>query len=308
MTALMKGMEHVDVPTIDFSNLELFHLDPPSRFRFIRQVVSKRSTARPYADWIKTTVVSKTQPGEDVLVVAHNALLEHEYLPRSENPADPVDWEGRKVNVIHWGIGIGSNKYKNKTTVFLFSEFHIPRRKTISDVHGWTGRGPSTEAMKEASKSEPQGDYLTASEGHLLRWTKQLACRGNVRNIDAEGKCGKMRLFTSMDFHRLTRSRRALFPGCPPPTLVPNRKSSKKTKVETLCRLLATTELDILWSNEVEQKTAIKAHHLSQTINESSKVQSTMTAYGWSLVSAKTLGQKGKRKAFAKTSPSENAE
>jgi hypothetical protein len=33
----------------------------------------------------------------------------------------------------------------------------------------------------------PKGIFLTARDGHLLRWNKQLACRGNVRNIDAEG-------------------------------------------------------------------------------------------------------------------------
>ena len=50
---------------------------------------------------------------------------------------------GRKINTLHWGVGIGSNKYKDKGVVFTFSEFHKPRRDAIAHAYAWSGK-PST--------------------------------------------------------------------------------------------------------------------------------------------------------------------
>ena len=212
-----------------------------------------------------------------------------------------MDWEGRTVNLIHWGIGIGSNRYKVKTTVFLMSEFHVPRRKTIGDVQGWTDERPTKASMAQASEGYLKGDFLTAYEGHLLRWTKQLACRGNVRNIDAEGKCGSMKLYTSMDFTRLIKGIDKLFPGCKAPTpIVPVGSTGKVSKPDRLCKLLATTKEAVLWSDVIAKRTGIVARNLSETIKNVPKVGQTMKVYGWTLVSAKDIGEPGKRKALTR--------
>lgn len=302
MTALMKGMEHVDVPPVNFANLDVLHIDQPKAYRYVSDVVEKARTARPYADWIRETVRANTQPGEDVLLVTHKKMLDHDYLPRAEDPMVPLDWEGRRVNVIHWGIGVGSNKYKDKETVFLFSEFHVPRKNAIANAHGWTERSAQEMDLDHANRPlEPGGDYLTAYEGHLLRWTKQLACRGRVRNIDGEGNCGRMKLFTSMDFRRLARALPVMFPGAKPPVLLtPSKAAGKTSKVEALCRLLGSTQESLLWSDRVEQETGIPARNLSKVIKESRLLQSTMGVYRWSLRTAKELGCPGKRKALAK--------
>jgi hypothetical protein len=299
MIALLPGTGRLAMPTVDYSPLSIFHVEQPARFRFIPEVVTKARTARPYAEWIKDTVLQFTSAGEDVLLVTHKDLIDHAYLPDAGDPTRPVDWQGRRVNVLNWGAGIGSNRWKNKGVVFLFSEFFVPRRKAIADVHAWTGEEPTAEALKAASTAEPSGSYLTAYEGHLLRWTKQLACRGTVRNIGATGKAGTMRLYTSMDLARLLRTLPTLFPGVRPPVLLTAGGEGAKG-VKGLCRLLATDARTVLWSDEVEHETGIAARDLSRTMR-TPKVKTAADLYGWSLASAKAIGQPGKRKALVRT-------
>ncbi len=109
-----------------------------------------------------------------------------------------------------------------------------------------------------------------------------------------------MRLYTSMDFTRLIKGVDKLFPGCKAPTPITPVKPGKLSKVDRLCRLLATTSREVLWSNEVAGKTGIKARDLSYMIRTTPKITQTMKVYDWSLVSAKDLGEPGKRKALAR--------
>ena len=133
-----------------------------------------------------------------------------------------------------------------------------------------------------------------------MRWTKQLACRGNVRNIDADGKCGEMKLYTSMDFDRLIQHLDALFPGCKPPTCIIPDKPVRLKKVDQLCRLLASPTRDVLWSDVIAEETGVKACDLSSMIRTKPKIKRAMDRYGWRLVSAKDIGEPGKRKALVK--------
>lgn len=300
MVGMMAGMDDVDVPTVDFGNLEVFHIEQPRQFKRVDKVVKRQRKAEPYAAWITEQVLANTEPGDDVLVVTHKRMLDLGFLTRAEDPADPADWDGRTVNVIHWGVGIGSNKYMNKGTVFLFGEFWRPRSVSVADSCAWRDRPPTKEYLAEASLAKMKGHTLTAYDGHLLRWGKQLACRGRVRMIDAEGKCGAMKLFTSMDFDRLITHLDALFPGCHPPTCLVSDKPVGMSKVDKLCRLLASPPRDVLWSDVIAQEVGIIARDLSRTIRTTPKIGRTMDRYGWTLVSAKDLGEPGKRKALAR--------
>src|SRR5690606_20347059 len=131
--------------------------------------------------------------------------------------------------------------------------------------------------------------------GHLNRWTKQLACRGNVRNIDAAGRSGAMRLYTSMDLARLFRSLDALFPGCRPPTLIKTESGrdlrERSTGYSALVQLMATTDRTELVSDEVEALTGIRSRNL-KTAFGSAKVLHAASLYGWALVVARGRGNK----------------
>lgn len=300
MTALMAGMEHVDVPAVDFSNLDVVHVRHPKRFKYVTEIVKKAAYARPYAQWIKDTVIANTKPGERALVIAHMAMFDHEYLDRAEDPEHPADWEGRLVSTLHWGVGIGTNKYADIPNVFLFSEFFVKRALVVSDAHAWSGNAVTDDALDNAVGRSMRGDYLTVYDGHLLRWTKQLACRGSVRDIQADGTCGKMRLFTTMDIGRLLRNHSRMFPGATMPTTIKtdgDRGSDKK--VERFLELLATSSAGTaLASDEVERNTGLAADDLKATIKKSPQLQAAVTSYGWRFTTGKQLGLNTRKRAY----------
>lgn len=311
--ALMKGMAHVEAPPVDYGRLEVRHVEHPKDFRRVDEVVKRKATATAYAEWIRSVVLEQTQPGDEVLVVAHKKLYDHEYLQAAEDPERPALWDGRRVNTLHWGVGVGSNRYRGKTHVLLFSEFYPPRWKTIAEVHGLTGLKVTDAALKgaegrptEDDEYLPSGPYLTAFEGHLLRWTKQLAARGTVRTIDGDGRCAPMILVTTMRRSRLLQHLARLFPGARPPRLLGTPKGDGETpqagsQAQRLIRLLGSTEATLLGADEVERETGVKQEKLGYFLRRKA-LRSVCEVYGWSLVGAPSVGKTGRMRYLARRS------
>jgi hypothetical protein len=247
LVALNEAIEEVKVPEVSYENLTVLHLQQPKQFKRIAEVTKSAAQARPYAEWMKSIVLANTQPGDDVLVVTHLAMLAHQYLPDAGDATKPVDWDGRKVNTLHWGgPWIGLNDFKNKTHVFCFSEFYQKRSTTIAQAHGWSGRPLDQDTLKLAEGRRVQGDefaptgmYRSAFEGHLLRWTKQLAMRGRARAVDRNAKAAPMVLVTSMDKGRLARNFNRMFPKAAPfgQANDPSRESTliQEASIGTVC-------------------------------------------------------------------------
>lgn len=292
LSQLLGGKLAKDMPQIDYSNLSLHHLQPPPEFKLVSEVVRSRPKAIAYADWINQTVMTNTQVGDHVLVVLHKAMVEtHALFPH--RPGDPDDsiFLGRHTHIIWWGQGIGSNQYKAATKVFLFSEFYQPRRVTIATTLGATQTQASGIDFKKLN-GRLSGDFLTIQEGDLLRWTKQLACRGNVRNISEDGTCGAMDVYTSMDFRRLIRNLSRLFPGAKAPIKLETTRVATKGRA-ALIDLLSTTAEKELSSSVIQELTGVKSKHLRGEI-ESESAKPILAAYGWNLVAAKSIGKAGK--------------
>jgi len=316
MVAIMPGMDGVDVPTLDFANLDVAHIDHPKEFQYLATLLEKHSTALPYINWIKSTVIDNTEAGDDVLVIAHkDAFSYDDDLPLTNGA--PLDWSGRKVHTSYWGVGVGSNDWKDKRTVFLFSEFYVPRTKIIADVHAWRDDKPTDGELKKAATRDIGGDYLTAYDGHLLRWTKQLACRGNARNI-IDGRCGPMKLVTTMSVRRLNRHFDRMFPGAPKPrrltkvTRATGEKMSfhKKPSLSTwnstfskpdrygksmnlLNDLLSSDTRAEIMSVEVANAVGIKANQLARYLAKPS-IADTAKLYGWTLIPGRGRGNPSK--------------
>jgi hypothetical protein len=296
MVSLCPGMELVEAPKVDFSALEVVHLTAPrevvpARTR-IANLITTRDGAEPYARWIEQSVIEQSQPGDRVLVVVHKKLLDHGYLESTHDPENPLDWEGRKVCVIHWGYGIGSNRWKDHQVVCLFGEFYRPRRATVACTLGMKQQEPTQENLKGAAGSRFTGDYLTADEGHLLRWTKQLAARGNVRNIDSDGRCGAMKLVTSMEFHRLTRLRHLLFPGCKSIRFAGAERLPRDTsrgKVG-LINLLRFSDAGELTSKTIVEQTGVDMSKVAARYFRDPGVTGAMEAHGWSWATSRGRG------------------
>lgn len=302
LVALHPGVEFVEVPQVNYENLDLYHISMPKKFRHIREVIKVRRTGREYADFIIQTVLANSSPGDEVLVVVHKDMLTQELLQASENPDAPLDWQGRKVNTQNWGAGVGLNKFKHKTHVFLFGDYVLPRSGIISRTHGWSQKPLNENNLRLAEGRRwrgdlytPRGAYKEPHEGHLLRWTKQLAMRGSARQVDADGKCFPMTLFTTMDVCRLTVNLHRLFPQAKPPRSANVIQAEDKKPVQgrqALVRLIMEThQRSILCAEEIEAVTGIPSSKLTR---EFTAIEEDIRPLGWTVKSAIELKRPGR--------------
>ncbi|MDB5617036.1 hypothetical protein [Tardiphaga sp.] len=264
LSLIAKNRSVVDVPQVDYSNLAITHIDPEplrstgkKKHRKLSEVVKKAEWAQPYADWIRETVKLHTQPGEQVLVVVHKALLDHEYLPANHTFKDPYVLDGRFVCFAHWGTGIGSNEWRNAPAVFLFGEFHKPRRATVATGLGWGEQQATLSSLSPYQAwNRKGGPFIALKDGDLCRWMKQMAMRGNARNIDANGVCGVQRLYVTGELDRLVCHTDLMFPGA---TLRLDRPETRFQfkGTDTLVALLLSDEEDFLSTAYVKQRTGV---------------------------------------------------
>lgn len=277
-------------PVISFDNLTVTHLAMPSDIvgprEKVTEIVKTMRRARPYAEWIKRTVVENTSPGERALVVVHKALIENlDLLPGSASLADgsAYDLKGRKVAVINWGAGIGSNRWKDATSVFLFGEFHVPKRATVGTVLGLLEQPAFGSAQLRKVQSPKTRDrvFMSLHEGHLLRWEKQLAMRGNARNLTDDGVCGEQRLFVTAEFGRFVRWRDRLFPGAAFVTSAPVQAAAvSKGGADAIAAFLLAHDGDEVTGPEIAAATKTRAANLARAL-VCPVVTHALSAGGW---------------------------
>ncbi|MGY3235645.1 hypothetical protein ACVWZ4_003815 [Bradyrhizobium sp. USDA 4472] len=268
LSLIAKHRSPVVVPQVDFRQLTITHIDPEpliiagKRKKLkISDVAKRADQARPYAQWILDTAKQHTRPGEQILITTHKALLDHEYLPSNCDFSQPYDLEGRQVCFIHWGVGIGSNRWKDATAVFLFGEFHKPRRTMVAAGLGWREQQATESSLAPYQCwNRKDGPLLTLQEGDLCRWLKQMAMRGNARKIDADGVCGAQRLYVTGEFDRLIRHKDRMFPGA---TVIMDEPGLRLQRggTEALVALLYGTQADIITVPEVKEATGVDLQH-----------------------------------------------
>ena len=167
------------------------------------------------------------KPGEKGLVVCKQALFENQNVSHmapkvihgsisptaTHKPMSGMS-DGRKLCAIHWGTGIGSNAWQDADVVFLFDEFFIPRSVAVATTQGYREHRVDEgdfASMKALTSKSPGVEAI--SEGHRLRWSKQLALRGRARTYDEHGMCGKQRLVVACELQGFMANVGTLFPG-----------------------------------------------------------------------------------------------
>jgi hypothetical protein len=304
LVALHPAVEFADVPRVSYENLDLYHVAMPMAFRRHQKVIKDRRVGREYGEFITRTVLANSSPADEVLVVVHKDVLTQELIGASENPGEPLNWEGRRVNTQNWGAGVGLNKFKHKTHVFLFGDYVLPRTALIARTHGWSQRPLDEKELRLAEGKRwledvysPQGAYRGPHEGHILRWTKQLAMRGCARQIDGEGRCLPMKLFTTMEPRRLVPNLSRLFPGAKAPVPanpVWDEDARPMRGRKALAKLLIETRYSsIIGADEVEVVTGIPQSKLSR---EFEALEEDMQMFGWSIKGAGELNRPGRMK------------
>ena len=265
----------VKSPRVSFENLTVTHIAPPSDIissrETVTEIVKKAKRASPYAKWIKETVVANTDVGEKVLVVTHKAMIDHAYLPDIDSleDLDAYDLEGRKVAFINWGRGVGSNRWKEATSVFLFGEFHVPKRATVGTALGLLDQPAGVPQLnKMQSPNTRDKVFVTLHQGHLLRWEKQLAMRGNARNLTDDGVCGHQKLFVTSEFRRFVQFRDLLFPGATFNVDESSRRMAvQKGGSHAIAAFLLTHTGEEFTSTELSEATGTRLKDLSRTLS-----------------------------------------
>lgn len=304
LVTLNPHVTSVPVVHVNYEQLEVFSMGMPKEFSKVKDVLKQARLSSQYRQCIKESVLANTQSGDEVLLVVHKDVLSMELVGAiSENPAQPTDWDGRKVNAQNWGAGVGSNKYRDKTHVFMFGSYYLPRSTTIAQTHGWSEQPLSDSQLKQAESVRvagnwyaPQGAFRQVHDGNILRWVKQLAMRGKARCLDGNGKCLPMKLFLTMDLEMLLPNMHRLFPSAPmpKPAELPSCVSPKEVQGrQGLLRMAMSSNRACISAEEIQSATGIVTRNLSQ---EFKALGEPLQQLGWSLVSAKEIGLAGRMK------------
>jgi hypothetical protein len=304
ITALCPWRSQVNVQA-SYANLSIVHVPCYTRQRLKKhfQLVKNR---RAYVDWMEATILAHTEPGQRAVVVCKKELFDNRNVPhwpendkrfkRPETYQQGYAWEleGRKLCATHWGgLGIGVNHWRDADVVFLFGEFHQPRRATIARAQGLMSakatEGPLA-AMKTLNSKSPHVDKLR--EGHLLRWTKQLALRGKGRNFDEHGVCGHQTVVcagNAEQFERLVANASQLFPGARITTEADAHTSREDTYAEKFVMLLSSTaELpESISTKWIGVQVGAPWRHWGRKVLKRPETRACLRSLGWRYVSSR---------------------
>ena len=247
------------VPEADYRNLEPIHLDGPNYVTgwSPKELWKKPETRRPLLKWMHRCILENTHQGEAVLVVSWKDVIQGDQL-------QPLDWEGRHLRYCHFGAGIGSNRWRDCSAVFIFGNYVKPTRTTVAETHGI--KGIPYRENGDATIRGLKGDYRTVKDGLTLRWFKQLAMRGCARELDENGVAKPMRLyFSHTEFGLMAGHWERMFPGSPKPKTIvigddeaqtdQARSSRHNSRGEAILRYLSSTEKDEVSSSDIREAT-----------------------------------------------------
>jgi hypothetical protein len=151
------------------------------------------------------------------------------------------EFEGRLLSLTYWGgYGIGANHWKEADVVLLFADHHLPQHANVAAAQG-VKRASATEPPLARMTSPGSGseEVRQIRDGHLLRWTKQMALRGRSREFDENGVCGPQKLVVTGDYKLLMANLDRVFPGA----TLRSEGSGKASKLDMLLRFLSTPGL-----------------------------------------------------------------
>ena len=143
------------------------------------------------------------------------------------------------------------------------------------------------------SPNSKNAELFALKEGHLGRWAKQLALRGNARSIDEHGVCGIQRLYVTGEFERFIRNKDQLFPGA---KLVVNEGKDQLSArgMKALVSLLYQDNWVEITTVDLKNSTGISFQKNKKRYLAMPVVQKAMEDNGWTFVSGIGRGNPGR--------------
>jgi hypothetical protein len=305
LTQVCAWREHVPAPRARYDRLEIVHV-PSCVSGNLSRYLKTSKNRRVYADHTEQVIKEHMKPGERGLVVCKKVLIDNQNVPtwphddpRWDSPETSLrayswDVEGRQLAVTYWGgYGIGANDWQDASVVFLFDEFIPPTHVSIGTTQGLKGakanEGPLGTMGKSIVSRSPEVHVI--SEGHALRYIKQMALRGNARHFDEEGICGAQKLVCVGDFERLAANVGRMFPGASP---IRTEHSCTDDRQELGIRVLAflqkSTE-NTIPVKEISNSLNVKWPKVSTKLLKRPRFIAGLEALGWAYRPVK--GRKG---------------
>jgi hypothetical protein len=250
------------VPRASYENLEIVHVGQHTKTR-LDQYLEKASNQHAYVDWMINVITEHMQPGEKGLVICKKSLVDNQRVPNwperdprfndKKSFTEEWGWDvgGRKLCVTHWGTGVGNNTWQDADAVFLLDDFYAPRWVSIARTQGYQGHKVHQGVLGSMTSLKSKARSVDAlADGHILRWFKQMAMRGNARHYDEHGVCGKQRLVVAGNLKRFLTHVDKMFPGAQPVRIVGD-VSDRTTLATKVLDLLKATKARVLTAKEI---------------------------------------------------------
>jgi hypothetical protein len=252
------------------------------------------------------------EPGQKGLAVCKKLLIDNEHVPNwpigDQRHSDPKlfteEWgwniEGRELCAVHWGTGIGSNKWKDADVVFLFDDYVLPRRIAIATAQGVQGHRSTEGALGSMTAHNSKAPAVDIpQDGHVFRWMKQLSLRGKARDYDEHGVCRSQKLVYCGNYKSFLLKAADLFPGAKVEYV--KRGDHRQTQEEALLSILSRPGLPPrLTQSWLGQQLGRPWREVSKHVMRKPAVLEAIATLGW----AYRPGRGGRGSYFEKTNAS----
>jgi hypothetical protein len=290
------------MPAAHYDRLSIAYEPQPTQQR-LSVFLKTKQNHRTYVKWMTEVIKAHMKPGERGLVVCKQILFDFESIPswpqgdarfkERELFSKKYGWEidGRHLCAIHWGTGIGDNAWNEADAVLLFDEFHIPRRSIIATAQGLLGHRATQGALGSMRSLKTKVPVIeTLWDGHLLRWSKQMALRGRARCYDENGVCGRQKLVFTGDERRLLSHYSRLFPGAATPSIP--KSGSALTREQQLYEIISRPGLpNSITTSWIGQQMGVPWREVGKDLMCQDSVKQAIGGLGWRY--ARKLGRGG---------------
>jgi hypothetical protein len=274
------------VPSPNYKTLTTFFVAPPTNMadKFVSSGLFKdRPAAERVLHFLRDVILEHTKPGSKILV--HVKKDFRDLLSRAERH---FELDGRMVDIIHFGTGRGSNRWKDFDVDVRLTDF-FPRREVLAAKLGAHGRTLDQKALNRLSSGNcPDRQLQGLYDAALLIASKQDTARMRVRQLNGTGTpkhpCLSIRIEPS---EVVIRTYADQWPGAPEPIWVgpppgyeeAGGRKTKKRKVDRaalLADILADPLTGPLTPKQLADMLGCPRNHISRYVNEE-----TINGTGW---------------------------
>ena len=282
-----------EAPEANYRQLEACHLEGPDYITGVspKKLWTAKDTRKPLQNWMHRSIMENSKPNEQILILSWKDVIDSDHL-------QAMDWGDRRVSFCYFGNGIGSNRWRECTAVFMFGTYIKPARVTIGETHG-IKKTPFYET-KDATIRGLSGDYSILQLGLKLLWFKQLAMRGCARELDANGIASPMRLYFSTENPKDIYSNwELMFPNAPTPSslyvdspeqLVVGQKKRRTSVANDIIVYLLKTDRTSVSSSQLLEDIKLDLKNNIGNLRKNEEFQSDLERHGWELESKRGRG------------------